>query len=271
MSDDADNPNGSDGDAESAEESTAAMLEAALQDLSREEIERQKYDDPERGIDLDADDVQTREENQSPEDSPDENSIDEEAADEDAEGSAEDEQARQRRRDREMFERAMADVDRLDDDSKYRSPSTPDPDEATERASAASRRTVDDLKTPPLPKSGDKLRQAPPLDEEQQALKSRFNAWERDTPAPEINLRGDTTDDAISRLTSFLAQARHHEARFVRIITGRGRRSDGPPALKLAVLEWLEGRGIHHIDGYIPERLLDGDYGSLIVELRDVA
>jgi DNA-nicking Smr family endonuclease len=249
------------------------MLEAALQDLSREEIEREKYDQPERGLDIDpgetdnggdADDSESSETSESTPSPTQEGEA--------GEGTDDDEQHRaDARQQREMFERAMSDVDRMEASSKYRSPSTPEPDEAAERAEAVSRRTVDDLNTPTLPTSGEALREVPPLDERQQALKRRFDAWDANHQTPEINLRGETKRDAISRLSSFLAQANHHQAQFVRVVTGRGRRSDGPPAVKLAVLEWLEGRGITHIEGYIPERLVDGDYGSLVVELRDAA
>lgn len=164
------------------------------------------------------------------------------------------------------FERAMFDVDPIEEDSKYREGDVPDPDAYFEEEST---RTPEDFATPLLPKSGEGLNDIPKLDEAQEAMLERCEEWERDRDVPELNLRGEEVDDAVGRLTRFVEQARAQGARFIRVVHGKGRRSDGPPVIKPAVLKWLERSAADRIRGYVPEREFGGDYGSTVVELLD--
>ena len=125
-----------------------------------------------------------------------------------------------------------------------------------------------DMVTPPLPKSGEGLSSVGPLDEAQRALLDRFRHWARRNAVEEINLRGDTVEDALRQLELFVHQRHKAGDGFVRVIHGRGLGSpEGASALKPAVLHWLEGPGFRYVRGYIPERTPGGDYGSLVIEL----
>jgi len=170
------------------------------------------------------------------------------------------------REQRRRFERAMQDVEPLEESSKYRRIEAPDPERFLEEDST---RTAEDFVTPRLPKSGEGLTSIPKLVESQRQMLDRCERWTEKRDLPEVNLRGDSVREAIARLSNFVEEARGRAARFVRIVHGRGRQSDGPPAVKPAVLEWLESRAADLVRGYVPERQFGGDYGSTVVELLD--
>jgi len=167
---------------------------------------------------------------------------------------------------RREFERAMYDVDPIEEDSKYRQRDARDPDTYFDEEQA---RTPEDFPTPRLPKSGEALNDIPKLGDAQEAMLERCEQWEKNRDVPELNLRGEKVDEAQTRLGPFFEQARAQDTRFVRIVHGKGRRSDGPPAIKPAVLKWLERSAADWIRGYAPEREFGGDYGSTVVELLD--
>jgi DNA-nicking Smr family endonuclease len=168
--------------------------------------------------------------------------------------------------DRQQFEAAMPDVDPIEKSQKFRAPSAPDPDEYLDEDSD---RTAEDFITPTLPKSGDGLNDIPSLDDEQKEMLERMKAAEKRVGIPELNLRGDIAREAENRLGDFFTQCRQQGHDFARIIPGRGQQSDPEPVLKPTVLQWLETIGADKIRGYAPERLFGGDYGSLIVEFLD--
>ncbi|MBA2663162.1 MAG: Smr/MutS family protein [Bradymonadaceae bacterium] len=121
--------------------------------------------------------------------------------------------------------------------------------------------------TPRLPRSGEGLHSVAPLVGSQRAMLNRFRKATIANDAPELNLRGDSLEDALRLLELFVHRHWKEQAVFVRIIHGRGLRSEDAPVLKPAVLAWLEGPGLRYVRGYIPELQAGGDYGSLIVEL----
>ena len=178
---------------------------------------------------------------------------------EEAEARADNQHLQDKRR----FEQMLGSVKPLDDDGKYHRQQPrrrrPDPSNST-----PSHR----LYTPSLPKSGEGLHYVPPLDATQQRLRDRQR---RDGQAlPDLHIRGDRRDEALQRLEAFIDEHRANGVRFIRIVHGRGLRSQSAPVLKPSVLRWLEGPGLTSIEGYIPERTQSGDYGSLIVELTPI-
>ncbi len=162
---------------------------------------------------------------------------------------------------RRRFEAMMADVTPLDDGGKYhqRQPRRRRPDRDSTSASVG-------LCTPRLPKDGEGLHYVPPLDASQRRLLGRLR--EESGAPPTLHIRGDRRDEALDRLSDFVDHHRAQETPFVRIVHGRGLRSQNEPVLKPAVLRWLEGPGLASVAGYVPERTQSGDYGSLVVELR---
>ena len=177
-----------------------------------------------------------------------------------------DEQARhkiQDLRDAALFEKMVGSVEPLHDRDKYRLPRRKQPPPASQDEPNAE----DVLLTPLLPRSGEGLNYVPRHDDSQRALMARYRKYEASRDVPELNLRGQTRARAREMIREFIPPQRRAGAPFVRIITGRGLRSESEPVLKPTILDWLHGPGLDHIRGYAPERTLTGDYGSLIVEL----
>ncbi|TXD41700.1 hypothetical protein FRC96_03760 [Lujinxingia vulgaris] len=173
-------------------------------------------------------------------------------------------------RDAALFMRAVAGATPLERDERVRPQhgknrelrTADDPDEEPE--------TNNGLITPSLPRDDEGLSHIPPLTRSQRALIKRYQQVAIGQRTGQINLRGDTLDDALRQLELYLHQWwKSDDPRFVRVIHGRGLHSEDGPVLKPAVLEWLEGPGLRYVRGYAPERTPEGDYGSLIVELLD--
>lgn len=173
----------------------------------------------------------------------------------------------ERRRQKRQFEAAMYDVERNENRKKYKEPSFPDPDKYLEETGDEDA-DEKQLITPTLPKHGDGLNWVSPLNGRQKAMKTRWEAWAKRKNTPELSVRGETVEVAISQVGDFVRAKWEDGRQFVRIVPGRGQNSDGPPVLKPAVLKWLENQGRRFIRGYIPERNVAGDYGSLLVELE---
>ena len=230
------------------EPSAEEQFERALDGLSRTEMRRQKYDLP----------TAKKKRKASPE---------EESEGGEQRSAREEQQAREelkRRREQRKFQAAMRDVDRMETSKKYRQRSRPDPSAYLDEEDA--NRTAGDFVTRRLPKSGEGLNDIARLDDAQEAMLERFEQWKKSNDIRELNLRGETADDAVVRLRGFIQQCVDQEVGFARIIHGRGENSTGPPVVKPTVLEWLEDHGAPYIRGYVPERKFGGDYGSLVVE-----
>ena len=164
-----------------------------------------------------------------------------------------------------LFEQMVGRVNPLKDRDKYKKPARPREKHGIDEADEKPQRT---LVTPELPRTGN-LHYVPPLDNSQRALLERHRRYGASSSVPEIHLRGDDRAEAIDRLATFVeGHHRRGKVSFVRVIHGRGLRSQDEPVLKPSVLGWLEGAGSQYIRGYVPERLASGDYGSLVVELR---
>lgn len=165
------------------------------------------------------------------------------------------------------FEQSVGPVVPVKDRGKYQPPrrtNLPDPDKESSKEEPK-----DTLLTPSLPREGKGLQFVPPLDRRQRELKERHRkAYPSAERTPQIYIRGDKRDEAVQRLEAFVVEQSKKNASFIKIIHGRGLRSEGLPVLKPSVLAWLEGPGLAFIRGYIPERNDAGDYGSLIVELK---
>lgn len=128
--------------------------------------------------------------------------------------------------------------------------------------------TPDTLYTPLLPKSGDELHFVDTLNDAQRGLLKRYRLQNRRERAPQLNLHGDTQEDALRQLELFMHKAWKDKVPYVRIIHGKGLGSENQqPVLKPTVLHWLEGPGLRYIRGYAPELTQDRNYGSLIVAM----
>ena len=168
-----------------------------------------------------------------------------------------------------MFAHAVGPVDELAGSSKYYIPER-DPERDAERV--ANRQDDDPaanpegMITPSLPTHGKGLNHIPALEDSQKGLLNRGRLWGRRHDIRELNVRGDSAEDALRLLELFVHQRWKEGDRYVRIIHGRGAGSPGgEPVLKPAVLEWLEGPGFRYVRGYAPELTHDRDYGSLLV------
>lgn|SRR5690554_3819377 len=185
-----------------------------------------------------------------------------------------DEEAREavgQAREMRLFEKTVGKVEKVARADKYRRPTMPDPAEDAARRTAPaaySSEPPEALITPPLPKSGPGLHEVGAFDPAQRDLHARYKKRARQHEIPEINVRGDSVEDALRQVELFVHQQCKDNRQFVRIIHGRGLQSDGAPVLKPAILHWLEGPGFRYVRGYVPERNSAGDYGSLIVELE---
>jgi DNA-nicking Smr family endonuclease len=83
--------------------------------------------------------------------------------------------------------------------------------------------------------------------------------------ADELDLHGHTADEAERRLEMFLERvARGSPGEVVRVITGRGARSAGPPVLQGVVREALNGR----LSGRVAEWAVDVGSGAYLVRVR---
>lgn len=188
-----------------------------------------------------------------------------------AQKAAEDADAReavQEVRAQRLFAREVGRVEPLADGDKYRRPGVRDPVEDVARRLSYRSEPPESLNTPPLPKSGAGLNQVGPLVPAQRELHERYKKRERRHEVFELNVRGDSLEDALRNVELFVHKNWKEDRHFVRIIHGRGLQSDGDPVLKPAILHWLEGPGFRYVRGYIPEVTDSGDYGSLIVELE---
>lgn len=86
---------------------------------------------------------------------------------------------------------------------------------------------------------------------------------------PELNLRRYTQQEALKRAVNACKSWRKAGVVVARIITGKGKRSQQFPVVKLAVLNWLDGpEGLALVRLWAPEVTSDGNFGSLILELR---
>jgi DNA-nicking Smr family endonuclease len=167
-----------------------------------------------------------------------------------------------------QFEKAVGPVDRDIDRDKYRDrASRRNPKKDVEQRLAYRSDSPDEMTTPPLPKSGEGLNNVGSLDPAHKDLLERFQKRARRNDVFEINVRGDSVEDALRQVELFVHQQWKEGSGFCRIVHGRGLRSDGAPVLKPAILRWLEGPGFRYVRGYAPETNNAGDYGSVVVEL----
>jgi DNA-nicking Smr family endonuclease len=91
----------------------------------------------------------------------------------------------------------------------------------------------------------------------------------RNEAMPVLNIRGQRRKEAMLDVRKFVAGAYRREIPYVRIITGKGRHSEGLPVLKKTVIEWVENHGGHEFaSGWAPETDRSGNYGSVVLELR---
>jgi DNA-nicking Smr family endonuclease len=174
-------------------------------------------------------------------------------------------------RERSFFERMVGGVEHIEDNAKYHVPEPKAPEELLDRATNLPYTTEDsdELITPKMPKSGDGLHKVEALASSQSGLLKRFKLWARRESVEVLNVRGDTVEDALRQVELFFHKHWKLNVRFVRVIHGRGLNSEEQlPVLKPTVLTWLEGPGLRYIRGYAPELNTAGDYGSVIVQLR---
>lgn len=105
------------------------------------------------------------------------------------------------------------------------------------------------------------------LDGNAKKLLERARKQERQHgPLPAVTLRGLSQDAAIERLRDFLETQSLGGVKLVRVITGKGKQSDGEPVLKHLAPKFFESRS--EVSLYAPELGRDGEFGAFVVQLR---
>lgn len=86
---------------------------------------------------------------------------------------------------------------------------------------------------------------------------------------PELNLRHYRKHEAMTMLHDFVRAQQIHRTRFVRIITGKGKRSKEKVVIKPAVMAWCEEpQNTAMLIAYAPAPDESGNYGVVVLELR---
>ena len=107
---------------------------------------------------------------------------------------------------------------------------------------------------------------APALTGEQRDLLRRAR---KQTYVPTLNLRHHRRAESVQELSAFVLQQRQERVRYVRVITGKGKQSEGAPVLKPMVMEWCSvPPGSEHVLAWAPETDRSGNFGMLVLELR---
>lgn len=107
---------------------------------------------------------------------------------------------------------------------------------------------------------------APTLTKAQRKLLKRAKKAGR---IPELNLRHYRKHEAMDQLVNFVRAQQVQGTRFVRIITGKGKRSKTHVVIKPAVLQWCAApRNAHMLIDYTPSPDESGNYGVVVMELR---
>lgn len=113
--------------------------------------------------------------------------------------------------------------------------------------------------------SEDDLR-APKLSTAQRKLLKRARKSGR---IPELNLRHYRKHEAMTMLQDFVRAQQVHHTRYVRIITGKGKRSKEKAVIKPAVIEWCEApQNAAMVLAYAPATDESGNFGVVVLELR---
>lgn len=107
---------------------------------------------------------------------------------------------------------------------------------------------------------------APSLTGDQRDLLRRAR---KQSYVPTLNLRHQRRAESMRELAAFVLQHRQERVRYVRVITGKGKQSEGPPVLKPMVMEWCSTPpGSEHVLAWAPETDRSGNFGMLVLELR---
>jgi DNA-nicking Smr family endonuclease len=84
----------------------------------------------------------------------------------------------------------------------------------------------------------------------------------------ELDLHGVVIEEAENELKGFIKESVRKGYRCVKVIHGRGLRSQNGPVLKKSVVRWLSGRYRRHVVAFVSARQCDGGLGALYVLLR---
>jgi DNA-nicking Smr family endonuclease len=82
-----------------------------------------------------------------------------------------------------------------------------------------------------------------------------------------LDLHGHTVDEADARVSEFLKSAWLRGLKCVRIIHGRGLKSQNGPVLKHTLLTWLTGRFRKNVIAFATARQCDGGLGAVYILL----
>ena len=86
---------------------------------------------------------------------------------------------------------------------------------------------------------------------------------------PTLHVRLMRRHEAVAEVARFVQEQWESGTRFVRVITGKGKNSDGPVVLKPAVIEWVSvSPGTRYVKGWAAETDRSGAWGAMILELR---
>lgn len=107
---------------------------------------------------------------------------------------------------------------------------------------------------------------APTLSKAQRKLLKRAKKYGH---VPEVNLRLLRKYEALQKLEKFVRSQQVLGTRFVRVITGKGKRSKDGAVIKPAVLQWCEEvANTPMVLAYSPSPDESGNYGVVVLELR---
>lgn len=107
---------------------------------------------------------------------------------------------------------------------------------------------------------------APTLSKDQRKLLKKAKKYGH---VPEVNLRLLRKHEALQTLEKFVRSQQVLGTRFVRVITGKGKRSKDHVVIKPAVLQWCEApHSQSMILNYSPAPDVSGNYGVIVLELR---
>ncbi len=85
----------------------------------------------------------------------------------------------------------------------------------------------------------------------------------------ELDLHGFTVEQAMHRLSRFIASARKRGKRRVLVVTGKGHRSkDGIGKIRKATEQWIQQRGKRAVESYAPAPRAQGGSGAFVLILR---
>ncbi|ACM19772.1 Smr domain protein [Geotalea daltonii FRC-32] len=170
-----------------------------------------------------------------------------------------------------LFLREVADVRRMDENTKTSGKAVPSKPPVVQRIDDSERKVflkalekleMDVVFQDELPDDVEPLR---PLNQ------NRLRQLRRGTIRIDfqLDLHGLTRDEAVESLARFVTGAYNRAQKAVLVITGKGNNSSGEPVLQAAVAGWLRDKGKEMVAEFAPAPRQMGGSGAFVVFLKD--